>query len=151
MKTQCRRSEVWLLKLCSILLPLFITWGSSIAQVGNLNANTKAPVTSSLHVIAGNNADLFGTRTSYIKNIGQYGDTLSNYGRMGKILYGYQGLEMPVLFTSKGLIHLQRKIKSGSKAEDKATTIDRAMVRTYLGIRCKMKVALVIKPSQPSF
>jgi gliding motility-associated-like protein len=54
-------------------------------------------------------AGLFGERQLYIQNIGQYGDTLEHYSRMGKIFYGYEGLEMPVLFTSRGLIHLQRK------------------------------------------
>ena len=150
MKTQCKRSEVWLLKLCSIFLPLLITWGSSIAQVGNLTSNIKAPKTSSLNSIAGNDSDLFGTRTRYIENIGQYGDTLAKYSRMGKILYGYEGLGMPVLFTSKGLIHLQRKTKKisyeemerlatgpsgerkGLKAEGNTMNIDRTITMEWV-------------------
>ena len=37
---------------------------------------------------------------------------------MGSVLYGYEGLDMPVLFTSKGLIFLQRKIKKLSRREE---------------------------------
>lgn len=137
MKTQRRRSGTQLLKLCTILLPLFITWGSSIAQVGNLN--TKTSITSSLNSVAGNDADLFGTRTRYIENIGQYGTTLSKYGNMGKILYGYEGLAMPVLFTPKGMIYLQRKtIKASNeelqklRSEGKPITIDRTITMEWL-------------------
>jgi len=46
----------------------------------------------------------------FIENIGQYGTTMAGYENMGAIKYGYEGLDMPVLFTTKGLIHLQRKI-----------------------------------------
>ncbi len=144
METQSKSSEVWLLKLCLILLPLLITGGSSIAQVGNLNTVTKPLNTSSLNLISGNDADLFGIRTRYIENIGQYGDTLAMYGSMGKILYGYEGLGMPVLFTSKGLIHLQRKTKKttyeemerqerkGVKAEGRIMTIDRTVTMEWV-------------------
>ncbi|MEO7984633.1 MAG: hypothetical protein ABI688_11170, partial [Bacteroidota bacterium] len=61
------------------------------------------------HFASKQQADLFGLKFGYIHNIGQYGDTLENFGYMGRILYGYEGLPMPVLFTTKGLIHLQRK------------------------------------------
>jgi gliding motility-associated-like protein len=37
---------------------------------------------------------------------------------MGTILYGYEGNDMPVLFTKKGLIHLQRKVENISKKEE---------------------------------
>ncbi len=53
---------------------------------------------------------LFATGTRYIENIGQYGDTLTGHARLGKILYGFEGLDMPVLFTPKGMICLQRKM-----------------------------------------
>lgn len=87
---------------------------NSVAQQLSINKQNN-PI---LRSIAGNDADLFGTRTRYIQNIGQYGDTLANYGNMGKILYAYEGLGMPVLFTSKGIIHLQRKIKGPSHEEE---------------------------------
>ena len=47
----------------------------------------------------------------FIENIGQYGTKLTGYENMGAIQYGFEGFNMPVLFTSKGLIHLQRKIE----------------------------------------
>lgn len=37
---------------------------------------------------------------------------------MGKIKYGFEGFGMPVLFTPKGLIHLQRKVENISKQEE---------------------------------
>ena len=64
------------------------------------------------------NEDVFGTGHSFIKNIGQYGKTMKGYEQMGAIQYGYEGLSMPVLFTSKGLIHLQRKIEGLSHREE---------------------------------
>lgn len=70
-----------------------------------------------LKAVTPDDADLFGTRAGYIENIGQYGDKLTGYDHMGKILYGYEGLGMPVLFTSKGLIHLQRQTKIPSHEE----------------------------------
>src|SRR5664279_3042202 len=61
--------------------------------------------------------DLFGTAKTFIKNIGQYGNTFPGNGDMGKILFGYEGLGMPILFTQKGLIHLQRKIEGPTEEE----------------------------------
>jgi len=55
---------------------------------------------------------------SFIENIGQYGKEMSGYQNMGAIKYGYEGLDMPVLFTPKGLVHLQRKIKPISRQEE---------------------------------
>jgi len=115
MKTQCTRSEVYLLKLCFVFLPLFVC-GKSFAQLANLTPKTSQAQArifknSTTNSVKGAGYDLFGTDTKFIENIGQYGNTLTNYDRMGKILYGYEGLGMPVLFTEKGLIHLQRKTK----------------------------------------
>lgn len=42
----------------------------------------------------------------FIENIGQYGQTVTGYEAFGVVKYGYEGLEMPVLFTEKGIIHL---------------------------------------------
>lgn len=55
---------------------------------------------------------------SFITNIGQYGQTMKGYEQMGNIQFGYEGLDMPVLFTPKGLIHLQRKYERISYAEE---------------------------------
>jgi hypothetical protein len=32
-----------------------------------------------------NNTDIFGTRSTFVQNIGQYGDTVSGFGSMGTI------------------------------------------------------------------
>lgn len=61
--------------------------------------------------------DLFGNRHVFVENIGQYGEQLSGYTSMGRILYGYEGLSMPVLFTVNGVVYLQRKIEGGDERE----------------------------------
>src|SRR4051794_9463265 len=78
------------------------TWNVNLAQ-------KFLPVSQKLKFSEGKSGDLFGKKKSFIKNIGQYGAVVKNYESMGSILYGYEGSDMPVLFTSKGLIHLQRK------------------------------------------
>lgn len=69
--------------------------------------------------VPGQPKDPFGIQREFIQNIGQYGDTLSGFGHMGTILYGYEGSGMPVLFTRKGWIHLQRKVNLESMEEMK--------------------------------
>lgn len=61
--------------------------------------------------------DLFGNRHVFIENIGQYGERVKEQPAMGRILYGYEALGMPVLFTQKGVVHLQRKIEGGEERE----------------------------------
>ena len=56
----------------------------------------------------------------FIENIGQYNSSLPGYENMGSIKYGYEGLDMPVLFTTKGLIHYQRKINPLTHEEEEA-------------------------------
>jgi large repetitive protein len=65
-----------------------------------------------------NSKESFSSVSSFIQNIGQYGQTMKGHEAMGKIMYGYEGLEMPVLFTTKGLIHLQRKADKINHAEE---------------------------------
>ncbi len=55
---------------------------------------------------------------AFIENAGQYGLKMTAFEDMGNILYGYEGLGMPVLFTSKGLIHLHRKVENISHHEE---------------------------------
>jgi hypothetical protein len=55
-----------------------------------------------------------------VQNIGQYGQQMLGQEDMGKILYGYEGMGMPVLFTQKGLVILQRKIVPLSKSATEA-------------------------------
>ncbi|MBL0183217.1 MAG: hypothetical protein IPP96_13310 [Chitinophagaceae bacterium] len=57
---------------------------------------------------------------SFIKNIGQYGETITGHAAMGSVKYGFEGADMLVLFTSKGLIHLHRKIEKLSEREERA-------------------------------
>ena len=54
----------------------------------------------------------------FIENKGQYGNTLKGYEHMGAIRFAYEGLGMPVLVTSHGLVHLQRKVQKNSHAEE---------------------------------
>jgi hypothetical protein len=85
---------------------------------------------------------------SFIENIGQYGKTMKGFENMGPIQFGYEGLGMPVLFTPKGLIHLQRKVekishqeeerleKAGAKEaeiENKKNVTDRIITMEWLG------------------
>ena len=62
-----------------------------------------------LNAVTDKNSNLFGIQAEYIQNIGQYGDTIAGFGNLGRVLYGYEGLQMPILFTSKGVIHLQKE------------------------------------------
>ncbi len=55
---------------------------------------------------------------SFIENIGQYGKKVEGFEQMGTIQYGYEGWGMPILFTAKGIIHLQRKIEKLSNSEE---------------------------------
>ncbi len=60
----------------------------------------------------------FNTPNTFIENIGQYGTTMKGFEQMGALKFGYEGFGMPVLFTQKGLIHLQRKIENLSHKEE---------------------------------
>jgi gliding motility-associated-like protein len=51
----------------------------------------------------------FVTTHSAIENIGQYGQFFKGHEEMGAILFGYEGMDAPVLFTKKGLIHLHQR------------------------------------------
>lgn len=56
-------------------------------------------------------SDLTGTSFHFIQNIGQYGETFDRAPGMGQVKFGYEGFGMPVLFTEKGLIYVQREVK----------------------------------------
>lgn len=62
--------------------------------------------------------DTYNLFRGFIENKGQYGKSVKGYEQLGPVLYAYEGLVMPVLFTSKGLIHLQRKLDKLSHAEE---------------------------------
>src|SRR5450432_807515 len=108
-KSLLRATAFSIFLVSSFLFIIVVCNGQSPASPG--------PENFFIRNIEGADGDLYGTRTSFIKNIGQYGDTVANYGRMGKVLLRYEGLDMPILFTAKGLIHLQRKIEGPSEKE----------------------------------
>ena len=54
----------------------------------------------------------------FVENIGQYGREIKGWEQLGPITHGFDGLDMPVLFTTKGIIHLHRKIKTLSHEEE---------------------------------
>ncbi|MEO7312609.1 MAG: hypothetical protein ABIX01_19645 [Chitinophagaceae bacterium] len=89
-----------------------------------------------------------GNRNAFIENIGQYGNLLPGHEQMGAIRYGYEALDMPVLFSANGVIYLQRKIVSIShqekekleeqglseeEIERKANITDRLITMEWLG------------------
>ncbi|HUS03711.1 MAG TPA: gliding motility-associated C-terminal domain-containing protein [Chitinophagaceae bacterium] len=98
-------------------LSMFILMGCS--HLFSLNAFSQSPSqkSTSIQFVAGKDHDLFGKASSYIQNIGQYGDLIPGHPELGKILYGYEGLDMPVLFTTKGVVHLQRKMNKLTEEE----------------------------------
>jgi large repetitive protein len=92
---------------------------------------------------------------AFIENIGQYGKAMAGYENMGAIKYGYEGLGMPVLFTSKGLIHLQRKVEKISEWEEerlvkqgipeeeierKMNVTDRAITMEWMGANADARI-----------
>ncbi len=124
------------------------------------NANSQKPVSAIANTAAGqkiNRSDVnrFGEQKDFIQNIGQYGQTMKGHENMGVIKYGYEGLNMPVLFTPKGLIHLHRKVEKISHAEEerlekqgvpeeeierKKIITDRAITMEWLGASADVKI-----------
>ncbi len=86
----------------------------AISRIGF--AQPSSSLTSSNQI--GNLKETLNASGAFIENIGQYGNTMTKYERMGSIRFGYEGLDMPVLFTPRGLIHLQRKIQKISRREE---------------------------------
>jgi gliding motility-associated-like protein len=103
------------------------------ANLFQLNAQTfsenlpKAKAVTVKTLNTNNHNNLFGTGASFIQNIGQYGKLIASHENMGSVLYGYEGMGLPVLFTSKGVIHLAEKqakekyidAESGERKEEK--------------------------------
>jgi hypothetical protein len=66
-----------------------------------------------------NEGDLFGKKYAFIENVGQYESALSKQTDMGTIRYAYEGLDVPVFVTQKGLVFFHRAfIKSKKKYEE---------------------------------
>src|SRR5579859_6610900 len=97
--------------LSIVSLSLSLLWGSLFAQ----KPAPSRPFTAKFTRDFGNTADPFGIKTAFIENKGQYGDTVPRHNYMGKILYGYEGWGLPVLFTSRGLIHLHNRGKDSTR------------------------------------
>lgn len=64
------------------------------------------------------NDKLSFSKLTFINNVGQYGSLMTGYENIGAIKYGYEGFNMPVLFTTNGLIYLQRKVEKKTIHED---------------------------------
>ncbi|HRI24249.1 MAG TPA: SprB repeat-containing protein, partial [Ferruginibacter sp.] len=73
----------------------------------------------SLPKAVGNFKNQVANTAAFIRNIGQYGQTMKGYEYMGTIEYGYEGPDMMALFTSKGVIFLQRKIEKLPHREER--------------------------------
>ena len=84
--------------------------------------------------IAGKENDIYGINSKFIENVGQYGTIYEQYPEMGTILFAYEGFDIPILFTEKGIIHLHRKVKGPTpeekEKEEKKEKPDRA-ARAY--------------------
>lgn len=109
--TACMKLSCFYLMLLLLPAALRAQQTEPAKPVANVTAKPQ------LQAVSQNQEDVFNNKTNYIENIGQYGETLAGYSHMGKILYGYEGSGMPVLFTSRGLVHLQRKLKKLSYRE----------------------------------
>lgn len=92
---------------------------------------------------------------SFIENKGQYGTTYKGQESLGEIIYGYEGHSMPILFTKKGMIILQRKVTSLSHKEkekqekqglseevieQKKIVTDRAITMEWLGANADLEI-----------
>ncbi|MFL5786587.1 MAG: hypothetical protein ACJ748_00920 [Flavisolibacter sp.] len=126
------------------LIPVIYSQSPSKTSIQKTDVNSSK---AAVKFISGKEEDLFGKNKAFIENIGQYGDTIPGYSNMGHILFGYEGLDMPIFFTSKGLVHLLRKIKKldheemeklekkGEKEEEliqQRTIIDRTITGEWL-------------------
>jgi gliding motility-associated-like protein len=102
-----------------------------------------------------NTKQTFNSAGSFIENIGQYGTTYKGQETMGNILYGFEGHDMPILFTKKGIIVLQRKVEKISKAEEeklekqgvpeeeiehKKIVTDRAITMEWIGANSNVEI-----------
>ena len=72
--------------------------------------------------------DVFQSSSQIIENIGQYGDGSLYAPHLGAVEYGFEGFDMPVLFTKKGIIFLQRKVVGPS--EEEREEAERALKRS---------------------
>ena len=91
-----------------------------IALAIQTSSQAQSPIDYSMNAttyVRGIDNDLYGINSRFIENVGQYGDAYSQYPNMGRIKFGYEGFGIPVLFTSRGLIYMHRKISGPTLAE----------------------------------
>lgn len=100
------------LKLVSLLTAICC----NIINISIAYSQTDAPASLN-RFISGSPNDIYGTSSRFVENVGQYGEVHEKFPEMGKILFGYEGFDMPVLFTEKGIIHMHRKVKGPSLEE----------------------------------
>jgi gliding motility-associated-like protein len=95
--------------MVSLIINVSVIFGQEKIAKGT---NSLPGAHPALRTLSGQTEDLYGINSSFIENVGQYGNTYKGHAGMGKILYGYEGIGMPVLFTSKGFVNLQRKTEA---------------------------------------
>lgn len=86
-----------------------------LLQLNGFSQTTGPAVPGPMKPVNGFNAGGF----SFVKNIGQYGETIKGHVAMGSVQYGFEGGDMLVLFTPKGLIHIHRKFTRLSEREER--------------------------------
>lgn len=131
------------IKVCLVIL--FNLANFCFAQTTSFSNIKAKPVTQ----------QTIGSQQFFTENIGQYGKSMEGHAEMGIVKFGYEGLNMPILFTSKGLIHLQRKIEKISEKEErrleklgvaediiekKRTVTDRVITMEWVGINSDVKI-----------
>jgi gliding motility-associated-like protein len=80
---------------------------------------------------------------------------IPKYEQLDSILFGYEGNDMPVLFTKKGLVHLQRKVEpishkekeklekqgvSEEEIESKKNVTDRVITVEWIGVNTNVEI-----------
>jgi len=114
-----------------------LSQNNALATVGTINTTPDKSKKNLPPVLmntgASNNAGIFNLGKSFIENIGQYGDKVAANGQLGKILYGYEGMGSPVLFTINGLVYLQQKAIKQNKGNKQDAIPDKdSLVTAYI-------------------
>ena len=86
-----------------------------ISHLSRSQESLSAQKINSAKSLSGN--DLFGAQKSFIENVGQFETTLPGTNNPEKIKYGFEGFDMPVLFSSDKLIFLLKKKELLSEKE----------------------------------
>jgi hypothetical protein len=109
-----RLNNVLAFRACLILVCFFSATSVIYAKSTLVNDSITGLATVNYTSI---DKDVFQSSSQFIENIGQYGDGSFYSPQMGNVEYGFEGFDMPVLFTKKGIVFLQRKIVGPSEEE----------------------------------